>query len=244
MTNMSETMEAIQQDFVAGMLPGARSGGDSLAKSTLPGRMPQSDDEIVTLVHQIFFNERKTPLHTVMFSGLDHGSGCTRLSAAAALALARSTSSVCLVEVNLHTPSLAKLFGLQERRGFSQSLTSDEPIGSYVEPLNKNLSLVQAGFSSSDTSALLMPDRVKNRLAELSAMFRFIILDSAPLSYVETLMFGHLSSGIVMILEANKTRRDEAVSAAGILRSSGIEILGAVLNKRTLAMPSKLYHRL
>lgn len=241
---MSESMEAIQQKFLARMLPESHLGESTMAPATTRSRKIEVDDEVATLVHQIYLKERAVPLHTVLFSGLEHGNGCTRISSAAATILARTTGSVCLVETNFHTPSQAAVFGIPKHAGFSDALMEDRPIGSYVRTLDSGLHLLQAGLSTTGASIVLVPDRVKDRLAQLRAEFRYVILDAAPLTYVETLMLGHLASGVVMICEADRTRREDAISAAKVLRSSDIEILGAVLNKRTLGLPAKLYAKL
>jgi Mrp family chromosome partitioning ATPase len=53
-----------------------------------------------------------------------------------------------------------------------------------------------------------------------------------------------LTDGFVLILEANVTRREAALKVSENLRASGIQVLGAVLNKRTFPIPESLYHKL
>ena len=71
------------------------------------------------------------------------------------------------------------------------------------------------------------------------------MIDSPPLStYSDGIVLGQLSDGVVMVLEANSTRREAALRVAEGLRARQIKVLGAVLNKRTFPIPEGLYHRL
>jgi Mrp family chromosome partitioning ATPase len=47
-----------------------------------------------------------------------------------------------------------------------------------------------------------------------------------------------------LVLEANSTHRETALAATESLRSSGIKILAAVLNKRTFPIPDAIYSKL
>ena len=72
-----------------------------------------------------------------------------------------------------------------------------------------------------------------------------MIVDAPPMTrYADAIALGQLSDGIVLVLEAESTRREAALIAVENLRSSKIQILGAVLNKRTFPIPEKIYSRL
>jgi hypothetical protein len=50
--------------------------------------------------------------------------------------------------------------------------------------------------------------------------------------------------GAVLVLNANRTRREAAVRAKEILAACNVQLLGAVLNNRTFPVPEFLYRRL
>jgi Mrp family chromosome partitioning ATPase len=92
---------------------------------------------------------------------------------------------------------------------------------------------------------LLTSERLGERLAELRKEFKFVIIDAPPLTqYSDALAVGKLADGLVLILEADATRREPAAVVAASVRSANIPILAAVLNKRTFPIPEKLYRRL
>ena len=79
-------------------------------------------------------------------------------------------------------------------------------------------------------------------MAELRKEFDFVLIDVPALStYADGMAIGRLADGVVLILEANCTRRESASKVAESLRSAEIRILGAVLNKRTYPIPEPLY---
>jgi Mrp family chromosome partitioning ATPase len=88
-------------------------------------------------------------------------------------------------------------------------------------------------------------ERLRWRITELREEFDYVVIDGPPLDVCsDALGLGKASDGIVMVLEANSTRKDTAAKAVASLRECQIPVLGAVLNKRTFPIPARLYKRL
>jgi Mrp family chromosome partitioning ATPase len=83
---------------------------------------------------------------------------------------------------------------------------------------------------------------MKSRVAELRREFDFVLIHVPALNtYAEGIALGQLADGVVLVVEANSTRRESASKVAQSLRAAQIQILGAVLNKRTYPIPEPLY---
>ena len=206
-----------------------------------------ADDGALRLVQQIFLLQTQEAPRMVVFAGIDHGSGCSRMAASVAETLAgNARGAVCLVEANFRSPALPAMLGTANHHGLTDALLRDGPIGSFAEPvLSDNLWLLSSGSLAADSPNLLSSERLKARVLELRKEFDFVIVDAPPLTrYPDAIALGQVSDGIVLILEANSTRREAALAAMEGLRSSGIKIIGAVLNKRTFPIPEKIYRRL
>jgi capsular exopolysaccharide synthesis family protein len=204
-------------------------------------------EETLRLVQSIFLTAGQDAPSVVMFSGVDSGNGCSHICSQAAAVLARNvTGSVCLVDANLRTPALPEFFGVTNHHGLTDSLRNNGSIRGYAKALNpENLWLLSCGSLATDSSALLNSALLKTRIAELRKEFDYVLIDSPPLgSYSDGMVLGQLSDGVVMVLEANSTRREAALRVAESLRARQIKVLGAVLNKRTFPIPESLYHRL
>jgi capsular exopolysaccharide synthesis family protein len=159
---------------------------------------------------------------------------------------ANVSGAVCLVDANLRTPSLPEYFGVTNHHGLADSLRNNGSIRGYAKPLKpENLWLLSCGSLAADSSALIHSELMKTRIEELRREFDYVLIDSPPLNtYSDGAILGQLSDGVVLVLEANSTRREAALRVAEGLRARKVRVLGAVLNKRTFPIPDSLYHRL
>jgi capsular exopolysaccharide synthesis family protein len=206
-----------------------------------------AQEETLKLVQRVFLLQAGEAPRTVIFAGIDHGNGCSRVCARTAQVLAANIPGrVCVVDANLRSPSLPEYFGMTNHHGLTDSLLQDGPIMSFAKQIGTgNLWLLSCGSLASDSASLLNSDRLKTRLAEMRKEFDFVLIDTPALSqYADAVSLGRLSDGIVFVLEANSTRRESAIKVMENLRASQVQILGAVLNKRDYPIPESVYHRL
>jgi len=253
---MSKNFELMQQARIgiggSATLAGVAIGASTKEKSeSAVGAIAVAPDgvreESLKLVHRLFLTPGQTPPKAVMFAGIDPGNGCSRLCAITAHLLAESISgSVCLLEGNFRTPSLPGLFGVDNHHGLADSLRQEGPIRQFARRIVRdNLWLLSSGSLREDSLNLLNCDRMKQRIAELRTEFDYLLIDAPPLNtYADAIVFGRLTDGVVLVVEANATRREAAMRAAESLKATKIAVLGVVLNKRTFPIPAVLYKRL
>jgi capsular exopolysaccharide synthesis family protein len=251
---MSKNFELLQQtDAHGGFAPAAiPKAGPSYQPTNGNGHTPRlnvdrvTQEESLRLVQTVFFAAGANPPRVVMFSGIDSGSGCSDICAQAAEVLAGSVSgSVCLVDANLRAPSLPEFFGVTNHHGLTDSLRNTGAIRTFAKKLRlDNLWLLSSGSLMGDSSVLLNSELLKTRIAELRAEFDYVLIDSPPLNtFSDGMVLGQLADGLVLVLEANVTRKEAAMRVADNLRTKDIRVLGAVLNKRTFPIPDMLYRR-
>ncbi len=60
----------------------------------------------------------------------------------------------------------------------------------------------------------------------------------------EMFLGGYLSDGVILVLQANSTRRAAAQRAVQTLQATNARLLGSVLNGRTFPIPEGIYRRL
>ena len=202
------------------------------------------NEESVRLVQRIFLAPGAKAPRVVMFAGIDPGNGCTQICSRTAEILASNTTgSVCLVDANLRTPAVPEYFGVTNHFGLSDSLRQPGSIRSFAKRLRPdNLWLLTCGSLNGDTAILINSEVMRSRVAELRSEFDYVLIDSPALnSYADAAAIGKLADGLVLIIEANATRKEAAVRVADNLRASSVNVLGAVLNKRTFPIPESLY---
>jgi Mrp family chromosome partitioning ATPase len=206
----------------------------------------QAHEECLQLVQRLFLLQAEPP-HCVVFAGVDHGNGCSWICCQAAELLSENIpGSVCLVEANLRSPSITQIFGVPNRRGLTDALLEDGAVADFAQRIRRsNLWLLSCGSLTPDFPSLLNSERMKTRLEELRHEFEYVLIDAPPLRrYADAVTLGWLADGLVMVMEANSTRRELARQIAETLQATQINILAAVLNKRTFPIPNMLYKRL
>jgi Mrp family chromosome partitioning ATPase len=204
-------------------------------------------EESLKLVQRVFLQGGVESPRVVVFAGISPGSGCSQICAQTADILAGNVSgSVCLVEANLRTPSLPAFFGTTNHYGLTDALLAEDSIRDYATQVStENLWLLSSGSMPSGSGVVLNSERMRSRLAELRREFEFVLIDAPPLGeYSDAVGLGQLADGLVLVLEANSTRREAALRIAENLNAAHVQILGAVLNKRTFPIPGSLYSRL
>ena len=204
-------------------------------------------EESLKLVQRLFLGQGAQRPRAVVFAGIDRGNGCSRLCGETARALAENiTGSVCLVDANLRAPSLPQFFGVTNHWGLTDALLKEGSIRSFAKQVQRdNLWLLSCGSLAEDSPNLLNSEYLRVRLAELRKEFDYILIDVPPINqYSDALALGQITDGLVLVVEANSTRKESALKAIESLRGARVDILGAVLNKRTLPIPESLYRRL
>jgi Mrp family chromosome partitioning ATPase len=202
--------------------------------------------ELVKLVRRVFLCSNSHASRAVSFSSIE-GNGSSEICFQAGQTLAAQISgSVCLVDANLHAPSLHRLFEVNKFPGLLDATGERGPIKDYAVPVGGgNLWLVPSGSPVSERQESFAADRLHSRIVELKEQFDFVLID-APLlnSHTDAVLLGQMTDGIILVLEANSTRRETARMIKEDLEAAKVKILGAVLNNRTFPIPETLYRRL
>jgi protein-tyrosine kinase len=91
----------------------------------------------------------------------------------------------------------------------------------------------------------LTAERIGPLLLELLTCFDYLLVDTSPAgTHGDATLLGTLVDGIVLVVEADATRREAARRTVESLRAMKASILGAVLTNRTLPIPEAIYRKL
>jgi Mrp family chromosome partitioning ATPase len=201
-------------------------------------------DEVLRLVHQVFLPRRERSPSVVGFAGVDNDNGGGQICTLVAEVLAGDPMrSVCLVETDFRSPDLLGPWG-EDGYGLAAALVRKGPIRAFARPANgaNNLWVLGCGTLVADCYNVFASGALRERVAELRQEFDFVIMHAASLTrYADAIGLGQLADGLILVVEAGVTRRDETARVMATLRASKIDVLAAVLNNRTSPIPEKLY---
>jgi succinoglycan biosynthesis transport protein ExoP len=202
-------------------------------------------EEIARLVQRIF-RVPEAP-RTLLFAAIDRGDGCTAICVAAAENLAATApGSVCLVDANLRSPSIHKHFDIDNSVGLSEAILQPGAVHNFAQRMSgTNLWVLPSGSAFATNQALAGSDGMRARMAELRESFDHVLIDSPALNpSADAMALGRLVDGMLLVLQSNTTRRETARTVIDQIRGANVNLLGAVLNKRTFPIPQNLYARL
>lgn len=203
-------------------------------------------EEILNLVQRLFFRGgQPCGPRVVSFSGMTRDDRSSWICARAAESLgSQSDTSVCVVDANFWSPRLHTHFGAHNGDGLAAAMTATGPIRSFLEPPSAGkVWLLPTG--SGGVNPYTQSERLRARFAELRDEFNYILVSAPSLAReTESTLMGQLADGVVLIVEANQTRRESARHAKDHLEAAHVPVLGAVLDQRTFPIPEFLYRKL
>jgi hypothetical protein len=84
-----------------------------------------------------------------------------------------------------------------------------------------------------------------NNLQILRKTFDFILIDSPALNISdEATLFASAIEGVVLVVEANHTRREQVRNSIKTIKRASGNLIGCVMNKRRYSIPNWLYRRI
>ena len=206
-----------------------------------------SREEEIKLVHRIFPAGGQCSPQIVLFSAVESDAGCASISIRTAEILAgRGDGSVCVVDANFQLSCLHHYFGIDNSKGLAEAVLGSLPIQDFLQKHPEaNLWILPCGAAAGQLRFSGVNDRLRSRMAELRGQFKYVVIHSSPLDLDSaSMLLSRWTDGVVMVVEADTTRRATARRMKQDLEAANVRILGVVLNNRTFSIPEVLYRRL
>jgi protein-tyrosine kinase len=175
------------------------------------------------------------------------GEGASTVARSTATALAQHRNErVLLIDANLRTPSQHQVFGLDVSEGLGDILLGTTTVASAVqEEVVPGLSLLTSGCAMESPAQLLTVSSFQSAILAVLSLYDWVIIDGPPVtSYPDVASIAAAVSGAILVIEAESTRQEVVEEAKRVLDVSGVDLLGAVLNRRRYHIPGFIYRRL
>jgi capsular exopolysaccharide synthesis family protein len=182
---------------------------------------------------------------SVLFSSVDEGGkaiaitstgpgeGKTIVASNLAIALAQSGQRVLLIDADMRRPRVCTVFGMTQTPGLSNVLVGDaQPSQAVQRSSVPGLWILPSGQVPPNPAELLGTRRFKDFLATLNQHFDWTIVDTPPVMAVtDAALVAHIASGVIYVVGADMTSRQNAQRAMEQLDGASAKFLGAILNK-------------
>jgi Mrp family chromosome partitioning ATPase len=192
-------------------------------------------------------NGAAEPIRTLGITSCYRGEGVSTLAVhLAATAACYEGQRVVLVDCNLARPSAARTFELEADGGLLEALSHPEAPQRFVQASGvRGLSVLQVGRTNGSAAEIWDTGGFRGILEALKRDFQLVVCDMPAASHNG--LGGHLAGmmdGVLLVVEAERVRREVIRRTIEELERSGVHLLGAVLNKRRHHVPAWLYRTL
>lgn len=172
------------------------------------------------------------------------GEGKTTVSVILGVSLASALKMpVLLIDGNLHSPQLHRLFGLDPKPGLGEMAAAAASPEACVRATEfPNLMVMPAGDMGRLGANVFEGLGFAKVLDELRGRFHNVIMDGpAMLTSSEVLMVVPMFDGVIEVVMCEQTKMDVPVAVRERIESVGGVVLGAVLNRRRFYVPRFFY---
>jgi capsular exopolysaccharide synthesis family protein len=141
---------------------------------------------------------------------------------------------VLLVDCDLRKPALHRVFRIPREPGLTQLVLDQVSVQEVARSVDiPNLAVIPCGMIPPNPTELLGGARMRKLLDTLTGQCDMMIMDASPISVgADASILGAACDGVLMVVRAGSTNRDEARQALNQLHTVGARIVGGVLNDR------------
>lgn len=171
-------------------------------------------------------------LKTILITSPTPNEGKSTTISNLGVVMAQAGKNVVVVDCDFRNPTQHKIFGLPNK-GISNCISAGDSLDSVMQATSvPNLWVIPSGPVAPNPSELLGSDRMSELLAELSARFDYVLVDTPPIMPVtDAAVMASKVDGVIMVIESGNVAPQVAKEAKKRLEQAGAHILGAVLNK-------------
>ncbi len=151
-----------------------------------------------------------------------------------------------LIEANIEQPIFSKIFNLQNENGLGEILAEKLDIRKSYKKSNEieNLAIITTGLSSAVSHPLTLKGW-EGLINFLKNEFEVILIDApAIIPNQDTAILATLCDGVILVIQADKTRREVVERTNKIILDAKAKLLGCIFNKRVYKIPKFVYKRL
>ncbi|MGZ3458990.1 MAG: GumC family protein, partial [Archangium sp.] len=180
----------------------------------------------------LLFMSPDKPFRTVVVSSAGPAEGKSTVVINLGMVMAQTGTRVLLMDTDMRRPRLHRAFGVPDDVGVSSLVVGEGSLEDAIQPTGvPNLSVLPCGPLPPNPAELLHTRAFSELLGKLRERFDCILLDSPPLGPVsDALVLSKQADGILLVLKAGATHREQAKRATRSLRDVKARVIGALLN--------------
>ena len=184
-----------------------------------------------TLRTNIEYSSFDESLKTIVITSSEQGEGKTTTAGNLALSLAQNEKRVLLIDCDLRRGTVYKRFRISNGEGLSEVIIGKNSLEDVTREVSKGLDVITSGKIPPNPSEMLGSKHMELILNKLREIYDYIILDTPPLLAVtDGQILSSKSDGTILVVRAEKTKKDSIINAKKLLDKVKANVIGTVFN--------------
>lgn len=182
----------------------------------------------------IQFSSLDNPPRTLMVTSSNPSEGKSTTLANLAVVMAQQGQRVVVLDTDLRRPTLHRIFQVPNNAGLTNALLQEHPSEEgFLQPTRvENLQILTTGPLPPNPAELLSSAKFAKLMNKLQEQADVLLFDSPPVMAVtDAAILARQVDGVVLVIDAGRTRRQWAVSAKESLDKVGAHLLGVAVNR-------------
>jgi capsular exopolysaccharide synthesis family protein len=184
-------------------------------------------------------------LKVILVTSTSPDEGKSTVAQYLAQTISQTGKKVMALDTDLINPTLHLRFNIPNQRGLSNLIVGDADFGAFAGLKEyPNLSVITSGPIPPNSSELLGSARMKHVMDRLREEYDVIVVDSPPiLPVTDAVVASSLADGVILVVQAGRTRSGEVRHAQEVLGAAHANLLGVVLNRARRTVNNYYYTR-
>jgi len=197
-----------------------------------------------TLRTNLMFSSVEHPVSTLLVTSPARGEDKSRVLANLAVTFAQGGHSTILVDSDLRRPAQHEIWQVDNGRGLTTMMLDDAALADppLVSTEIDGLQLLPSGPLPPTPADLLGSRRMGEIIGLLRARASYVLFDSPPvLAVTDAALLGPPLDGVLLVIQADHTRREHAARARQALERVHVPTVGAPLDTAPRESPATRY---
>ncbi|MBD2872051.1 CpsD/CapB family tyrosine-protein kinase [Paenibacillus arenilitoris] len=193
-------------------------------------------EQFRTIRNNIQYASKSKAIRSLLVTSPSEGEGKSTAAVNLAVCMAQRGDRVLVIDANFRNPMLHQIFGVQTSPGLSNVLGQQLEIREAIYNTEvEGLDILPSGQRFFNTTELLDSERMADVMDYASSHYDRVVLDCPPvLGTADTNALAGKCDGVILLLKSGKTQEGLAKEAKRSLLFAKANILGVILNKKSV----------
>jgi capsular exopolysaccharide synthesis family protein len=147
-----------------------------------------------------------------------------------------------IIDANLRTPSMHRLFNVSNKPGLADVLEGKTSFDDAVQNVDSTLFVLPAGDTIFNPSTILDSSKLSNAIKTAKENYEVVFIACADLkNFTDAAVLASNVNNIVLVINEGKINRQVVKRVIAPLEQKKANLIGVILNNRSLVLPKIIY---